>query len=250
MTTHGESRLPTGAELRTEDGLVVQRRSFLGLAAAALVGSRAPRARLTDPRDEPHLTLEEFVAEAVPVARELRAELGANPARALEDRYLFTIASYACRLADVAPPPSMKPSSQGDGVTIGASWVGDPFVVLHWRIEPGASIRPHAHTYGNVCTVGLEGVARVRNYETVEALDVEAEGEVAVRRTADQRLDPGAINVVPLSHGFCHGFDAGPDGARGLDITTRLAERRPTPYLELVDRDADADVLRATWRVE
>ena len=243
-------------EIEVEPGVVVERRSFLGLGAAALLAPRGPRALpLGRAADEPRLSLEEFVEQVVPVAKELRAGLAVRPERSAEDRYLFTLASYAVRLGDV-PPPELRESSQGEGVSIGASWAGDPFVVLHWRMAPGTRIRTHAHTYGHVCTVGLEGSARVSNWETVGALDLEAEDPFEVRMTNDQVLEPCGINLVPLSHGFCHGFLGGPGdgvvGARGLDITTKLGERRETPYLELEQRpvDAAARLYRARWRLE
>jgi len=230
----------------------VERRSFLGLAASALLASRTGGTSLGPKDDEPSLTLEEFLEEVLPVARELRAELSARPARRPEDRYLHTLASFAVRLGEVAPPERMNPTSQGEGVEIGANWGGDPFVVLHWRMPPNSVIRVHAHTYGNVCTLGLEGRARIRNYETVEALDTSVSEPVVLRQVADSRLDGGGVNLVPLSHGFCHGFEAGPEGARGLDITTRLAERQPTPYLELEEGwvDRGAGLVRGRWELQ
>jgi len=229
-----------------EPGLLVERRSFLGVATAALLSSRPG---LPARRDEPRLTLEEFLEDVLPVAREQKARLEARPLRSLEDRYLHTLAAHAVRIADV-PVPELRASGQGEGVSIGASWAGDPFVVLHWRLAPGARVRTHAHTYGNVCTLGLEGLARVENHETVEPLDTSAEGIVRVRRTAEVLLGPHDVDLVPLSHGFCHGLEAGPDGARGLDITTRLGERQPTPYL-LFEGPADERGERpARWRLE
>lgn len=204
--------------------LVVQRRSFLGLCAATILG---PRSGPGPGRADPDLSLEEFLEDVLPVARRLRRQLEARPRRTLEDQYLHTLASHAVLLGDV-PPPEQRPSSQGEGVEIGASWVGDPFVVLHWTLAPGARVRLHAHTYGNVCTLALEGSALVRNFEA----DVPPgeDRQTRLLRTTDQALRPGDTNLVPLSHGWCHGFVAGPSGARGLDITTRLGERAPTPY--------------------
>lgn len=232
-------------------GMNIERRSFLGLAGASILAHRGPRPVIPRPQDEPELTLEEFLEDVLPVARELRAALTARPPRTPEDRYLHTLASYAVRLGDVPLPERMNPTSQGEGVEIGANWAGDPFVVLHWNMSPGSTVRVHAHTYGNVCTVGLEGVARIRNYETVEPLDTSVTEPVLIRQTTDQRLDAGGIDLVPLSHGFCHGFVAGPEGARGLDITTRLAPRLPTAYLELEDEPADRErgLLRGRWEL-
>lgn len=251
MTEIEDRDLSLGEEQCVAPGVHVQRRSFLGLAAAALFAPSVGRAGVQAVEDDPHLSLEEFLEEVVPVAKRLVAGLGSKPARAAEDRYLYTLASYACRLGDVEPP-ELRPSSPEAKAFIGASWVGDPFVVLHWRLEPGATIRTHAHTYGNVCTVGLEGATLVRNYETVEAPDFASSDPALFRRLREQRLDVGGINLVPLSHGFCHGFEAGPDGAQGLDITTRLAERQETPYLELDPKPVDAalGLHRGRWRIE
>jgi len=252
MDPQHELESPRGEDGEAGPGVRVERRSFLGLCSAALLDPRAPLAPRPRPvEEEPRITLEEFLDEVLPVARELRARLGAKPARSAEDRYLYTLASFAVRIGDV-PVRELRPSSQGEGVHVGASWAGDPFVVLHWRLEPHARVRVHAHTYGNVCTVALEGEARVRNYEAVGPLDVSAEAPVAVRLTGEQLLDPHAVNLVPLSHGYCHGFEAGAAGARGLDVTTRLAARGPTPYLELEPDAGDAEdgVLRGRWVLE
>lgn len=242
---------PVGGTDEVAPGVTVERRSFLGLCSAAVLGIGGRQGALPAEDEEPRLGLEEFLEEVLPVARELRARLADTPLRRPEDRYLFTIASYAVRLGEV-PLPEFRPTPQGEGVGIGANWAGDPFVVLHWRMRPGSSIRLHAHTYGNVCTVGLEGSARVRNYETIEPLDIHAVGAVDVRQTQDQLLTPGSINLVPLSHGFCHGFDAGSAGARGLDITTRLGDRKPTGYLKLEQepRDPERRVYAGRWSVE
>jgi len=251
MTEIEARDLSLGEDHCVSPGLHVQRRSFLGLAAATLLAPSVGRAGVRAVEEEPQLSLEEFLEEVVPVAKRLVAGLASKPARAAEDRYLFTLASFACRLGAVEAP-EMRATSQGSGAFIGASWVGDPFVVLHWRLEPGATIRTHAHTYGNVCTLGLEGAARVHNYETVEEPDFASSEPVLLRRLRVQHLDVGGINLVPLSHGFCHGFEAGPEGARGLDITTRLAERTATPYLELEPKPVDAalGLHRGRWSVE
>lgn len=239
------------ASAEVAPGVRVQRRSFLGLCSAAILSPHTLSRGLPGCEEEPRLTLDEFLEEVVPTARELKQKLGAKPGRSAEDRYLLTLASHAVRLGDV-PAPELRPTPQGEQVEIGVSSIADPFVVLHWRMQPGAVIRLHAHTYGNVCTLGLEGRARVRNYETVEAFDPGVEQPLLVRRTNDQLLDPFGTNLVPLSHGFCHGFEAGPEGARGLDITTRLAERQPTPYLELESSpvDAAAGLHRGRWRFD
>jgi quercetin dioxygenase-like cupin family protein len=231
----------------------LERRSFLGAAAAALgataLGDRHLSPLLRGP--ETRLTFPEFVRAFGPVAKELVGDTS----RLGEDRYLHTLASYAVRLVDV-PVPEMRQTSKGDGprnfMGVNDGGEDDPFVVLHWRLEPGARIGLHPHIYGNVVTLGLEGEARIQNYETVGAPDFDRRDPFQVRKIHEQILRPGEINVVPLSHGYVHGFVAGPAGARGLDITTRIRPKRPTPSLEVSPKAIDAarGVYEGTWRYE
>jgi hypothetical protein len=161
------------------------------------------------------------------------------------------MASLATRLSDV-PIPVMNDTRQGEtpGTFIGFNPGGDPFTVLHWRFEPGARVRAHAHTYGNVVTLGLAGEAYVENFEVVGERDFMTSSEFEVRRTQAQLLTPGAVNLVNLQRDYIHGAVAGPMGARGLDITTRLAPRTPTPYLMIPARADRTGVFRATWSID
>jgi hypothetical protein len=230
-----------------------ERRSFLGVAAAAFgtaaFGHRQISTALADPRSR--LTFPEFVRAFGPIARELVRDTS----RLGEDRYLHTLASYAVRLVDV-PIPELRQTTKGPGPHnfMGANDVGDddPFVVLHWRMEPGSRIGLHPHIYGNVVTLGLEGDAVIQNYEVVGVPDFDCTASFQVRKIHEQILRPGEINIVPLSHGYVHGFVAGPSGARGLDITTRIRDKRPTPSLEVSPRPLDAarGLYEGTWRYE
>src|SRR5262249_7781255 len=195
------------------------------------------------------LSYEEFLKEVIPVAKKLVGDTSLVG----QDRYLITLASYAVRLAD-APVPEMRDSGQGvgPGTFVGLNPGGDPFNALHWRMEPGSAHRFHAHTYGNVVTLGLEGEVRVRNFEMIGRRDFEAKGTFKVKRTVDQWLGSGHINIVNLERNYIHGFQAGPKGGRGLDITTRIREKRPTPFMELSKNPVDAEqgVYEASWKIE
>lgn len=232
-----EDEVPEGETAEVAPGVVVERRSFLAAAALALAGAALPgRAENPLPKSRTERwTLEEFLAAALPVARELVRDTSA----AGQDVYLLTLASFAVRLGDVAAP-EMKDSGQGAGTFQGFHPSGPPVAVLHWRMAPGSSIRFHPHTYGNVCTLGLEGEARVRNFEMAGARDFEARGTIRLRRTNDQILGPGRTNLVSLEHGYVHGFTAGPLGARGLDLTTKIREKGPFPWLEVGETPVDA----------
>ena len=202
----------------------IARRPLLGLAALAGLGPLPLRLRRADPLD-----LAEFLQEAVPLARDLVGDTS----RAGQDRYLHALASLAACLGDV-PVPEMRETTGKRSPArtfIGANDCDAPFTVLHWRMEAGARIGLHPHIYGNVVTVCLEGEVRIENYEMTGARDFDARGAFPVRRVNDQVLLPGDINLVSLEHGYVHGFEAGPQGARGLDLTTRIRPNQPTPAL-------------------
>lgn len=240
--------LPLGEAVEVSPGVVVERRSFFSLLALALSSVVIPRvaaAKLAGLGNE-RLSFEEFLKEVIPVARQLISDTTLTG----QDRYLQTLASYAVRLVDV-PVPEMRDSGQGagPGTFIGFNPGGDPFTVLHWRMEPGSVIRTHAHTYGNVLTLGLEGEVRIVNYEMVGDRDFEARTTFQVRKTNDQLLKPGDVNLVNLERNYIHGFQAGLKGGRGLDITTKIKEKRPTPYLNLSKQaqTSKQNIYEASW---
>lgn len=235
-----------GEPAQVERGVIVERRSFFTVAAAAFAAAGLPgmaRARRLDERRDA-FDYEDFLAEAVPAAKSLVADTSIKG----QDRYLFTLAALAVRLGDVAPP---QMRSNGPGKFIGANDGGDPFVVLHWRMEAGARIEAHPHIYGNVVTLGLEGEALVENYEVEGSRDWLAKQPFAVRRTVSQWLTRGGVNLVNLERNYCHGFTAGPNGARGLDITTRLRERVDSPSLVLgKPLEGPCPRFEATWKYD
>jgi hypothetical protein len=170
MAEPQSEQLAEGESVEVEPGVVVERRSFLTLAATALAALTLPGSALAQTRDRSTpLTFDEFLQDVVPVAKRLVTDVSPTG----QDRYLLTLASYAVRLSEVPIPEEWRDSKQGarPGTWIGFNPGGDPFVVLHWRMEPGTEIRTHAHTYGNVFTLGLEGSVRVRNYEMLGERD-------------------------------------------------------------------------------
>jgi hypothetical protein len=227
-------------------GVVIERRCVLRTLALALGSLALPG--VAQAGESARLTFEQFLAEVIPVAKKLVADTSLQG----QDRYLHTLASYAVRLVEV-PIPEMKDSGQGvgPGTFIGFNPGGDPFTVLHWRMDPGSAIRTHAHSYGNVLTLGLDGEARVENFEMVGERDFKRKGTFKVRKTHEQLLVPGQVNLVNLEQSYVHGFRAGPKGARGLDFTTRLGEKQPTPYLDLGKKPLDPSVgiYEASWTV-
>ena len=238
--------LPIGESIETEPGVVVQRRCFLKVASILLGAIAVPGLaplRLGATKN-PELSIEEFLAKAVPVAEAMLK----NPDLVGQDQYLLTIASLAVRLGPISQPDFRETPKAGRGTFIGGSGMSKPVIVLHWKMNPGSEIRRHAHTYGNVVTLGLEGVAHVENFEVMGERNYDSPDAFRVRRTLSQRLTPGGTNLVNLERNYVHGFQAGSSGARGLDITTRIHERRPTPYLVLGKQDKeDSRVFAGQW---
>lgn len=193
------------------------------------------------------MDLAAFVREAVPLAEALLAD----KSRLGQDRYLHTIAALAVRLRDV-PLPEMRETSKDSKARtfLGAHEFEAPFTILHWRLEPGARIGLHPHIYGNVVTLCLGGEVHIENYEMVNERDFDRAEPFEVRRTHDQILLPGDINLVSLEHSYVHGFVAGPEGAQGLDITTRIRDKRPTPTLIVSPQAIDAErrIFEGRWQ--
>ncbi|MFN0207563.1 MAG: hypothetical protein ACKVS6_14750 [Planctomycetota bacterium] len=227
------------------------RRDFIVASAGILIASQTlqkaaggdePESRPADVKKNRIYQYEDFLKDAVPAAKQLVGDTS----RAGQDRYLHTIAALACLLLDV---PAPKMTDKGNGTAIGANPSEAPFVVLHWKMEPGSVITPHPHIYGNVVTICLEGEVRVSNYEVMGEPDYNKKGTFQVRKTVDQWLSPGHTNLVNLDKNYIHGFEAGRSGARGLDITTKIRERVPSPSMDVakIPRDASRSIFDASW---
>lgn len=223
-----ENTMPLGEEVQVSKGLVVQRRCVLATLAGIILTRTLPA---WGAPDGARLTYEEFLAEVIPVAKQLVTDTTAEG----QDRYLAAVARVAVRMAEVAPP---EMRAVGPGTYIGANPGGDPFNVLHWRMDPNSQIRIHPHIYGNVMTLGLAGQAEVVNYEVEGTRDWTTPKPFMVRRTVRQTLKPGEVNLVNLERNYMHGFRTGAEGARGLDITTRIRERQDSPVLIVTDEEA------------
>jgi quercetin dioxygenase-like cupin family protein len=253
QTSHDSfADIPLDEEVEASPGFFVERRSVLKALGGVAAGA-VPLAETLGQESESiaaGMSLEQFLGKANPIATELVSDMSA----AGQDHYLRTLAALAAGLHTVPMPERFNPTDQGltpESYRIGFHPGGDAFRVLHWRLEPGAICRPHAHTYGNVVSLGLAGMVRVRNYEVVGAPDYGFGGTFQVTQTVDQLLTRGAINLVSLERNYIHGFVAGPEGARGLDITTPLKPRpeHSTPYLSIGDKPSDVfrQVFDASW---
>lgn len=244
-------------------GVFIERRFFLktsAMAAAALLLSlpRASRAALLKTRADSakragvlsstaagRLSWDEFISETVPVAQQLLKE------SALDfDNYLYRIASIAVRLRS-APDTKLYPLGVVPNVSLAPSYKGPPFAIIQWRMEAGATFPPHNHPNYSVCTVGLEGEARIRNYEVVgDAPVFSSKKSFLVRQTHDEIIAAGRVNTLSPTRDNIHRFEAGRQGARGIDITTLHGAELGFSFIEMADKPSDAGqrIYEAVWK--
>lgn len=247
-----EHELPKGQEIEVADSIFVRRRDFINFSTRAIgLMGIASLIRGQAFAQTSRLSFQDFLKEANP----LTASLIEDISTAGQDRYLHSLASVASRLHDIPDPVAWNDSTQSfkPGTFIGFTPGGEKFTVLQWRMEPNTEIRLHRHDYGNVVTVGLNGEARVRNFEIVSTdKNYKPGGTIQVQKTVDQQLSRGKVNLVSLDKNYIHGFKAGPDGAHGIDITTRIKPKpeHGTPYLDVKDMPIDdvRQIYDAEWQ--
>ena len=197
-------------------GVTIERRAIFWapLAVAAAMLRPAQAATASAP-----LEWDDFVrlcpADAAEFARDA-SEIG-------QDAYLNRIASWAVRLK-AAPDTKLGAFAGLDPkVEFGPSFRGVPFFVIQWRMAPRAILPAHCHPQFSVCTLGMEGEARLRHFEVhgpAPAFDSGVKTPFLMRETRSQIVAPHRISTLSSTRDNIHYFEAGDAGARGLDITT------------------------------
>jgi hypothetical protein len=136
-------------------------------------------------------------------------------------------------------------------VYFGPSYRGKPFFIVEWRLEPGAILPPHCHPNASVCTVGIAGEARIRNFEIVgQAPEFASRQAFRVRETHNEILSPGRANTLSAVRDNIHTLQAGRQGARGMDISTYHGPNIGFSFLELENKPVDAEqrLFEAVWK--
>jgi hypothetical protein len=198
-------------------GLFIERRRFFWLAGGAAAISMGRSARAAAPAA---LSWKEFVDRGPDLA-----ELAADHSAAGEDAYLYTLAALAVRLTGVPEVPLFPFKPRAPLVSLAPIHRGRPFVVIEWKMEPGATLPAHNHPGYSVCTLGLDGEARLRHYQPpADAPPFDSRAPFRVRSTREQRLAAGSISTLAPGRDNIHTFTAGPQGARGIDIGTLHAD--------------------------
>jgi hypothetical protein len=190
-----------------------------------------------------------FMKQGVPAVQTLHRDSSARG----QDAYLYELAHWAARLnlktiprARLAPFTPVNPA-----VHFGVSFRGVPFFTVEWWLEPGAVLPPHCHPNASVCTLGLEGDARVRNFEVVgPAPEFSSTQPFQVRETHNEVIAAGRINSLSAVRDNIHTFQAGKAGARGIDFSTYHGKDIGFSFLNIAAKplDSERQVYEASWR--
>ena len=214
-----------------------------GMTGAAILGSPGrgamaqPGSKQTAGEDRREIDVgwKEFLEQCVPVA----ARLHRDASRSGQDAYLYWLASMVVRLR-TREMPRAKLGRFGafePPVNFGVSFRGQPFFIVEWWLEPGAKLPPHCHPNASVCTLGIEGEARIRNFEIVgDAPGFSSRRTFKVRETHDEVIAPGRLNTLSAFRDNIHTFQAGKRGARGIDISTYHGPDVGFSFLDIDDR--------------
>jgi hypothetical protein len=190
-----------------------------------------------------------FLKQCVPVAEELHRD----SSKSGQEAYLYWLASMSARLR-LNEAPRAKLGRYGTldpPVSFGVSFRGKPFFIVEWSLEPGAVLPPHCHPNASVCTLGIEGEARIRNFEIVgDAPDFSSKQAFQVRETHNEIIAPGRLNTLSAFRDNIHTFQAGKQGARGIDISSYHGPDVGFSFLDIGDRARDAErrIYEAAWK--
>jgi len=193
-----------------------------------------------------------FLEEAAPILRDLARD--ASPAGVAH--YLSVLAADVSRLTEV-PEPEVFGVFPGFPKDVGFSLThrSASLLGIQFYIEPNATLPCHPHPGASVCTLLLEGSARVQNYDFVDdEPDWKEKGRVLLRRTRDELLLPGRVNRLGLRKSNIHGMTAGPEGAWGIDLTTphdsSLSQKDSLFTVHPEPVDAFEGIYEADWRLK
>jgi hypothetical protein len=226
--------------MREISGVSVERRALLllGGASVAFFGCRNARAAALE--DETYASFLRSAAEA------LGALLPATtPSQ--QDEYIYTAAAKVRRAAAVPFPEGMKDT----GLDIRPIDKTRVFSVVAYRAAAGIIQPPHNHPGYSVATLGYEGAVRVSYFEHDGIPPPYSIREpFRIRKTSERWLRPRDIATLTPSRDNIHTFEAGPNGARWIDINTELAPGSGDfSYMRLIPTASNrvGDLYQARW---
>lgn len=234
-------RLPT--QSTGIDGVVEERRNLL-IATPAVMGAllASPR-RLFAALDDAQASeqVEQFLEETAERALELKADDSASG----QEAYLDYIVERSMTVANV-PTDNLDDRSWFDmdpGVYLGVAGRNQAFFIVHWRFDPHAFLPAHCHPRTSVCTLTVEGSTVVRHFDVpadAPPYRTDHETEFLIHETRRVELAAGDTSTLSEHRDNIHLFEAGPDGARGIDVTTDYGGDGSFSFLEF-DRNRPQD---------
>jgi len=191
---------------------------------------------------------EGFLKQCVPPAEELYRDSSSRG----QDAYLHWLASMIARVQpDQIPRAKVGRFGKIEPpVYFGRSYRGKPFYVVEWQLAPNALLPPHCHPNASVCTIGIEGEARIRNFEIVgQAPEFASRQSFLVRETHNEVIARGRVNTLSATRDNIHTFQAGKSGASGFDITSLHGPEVGFSFLDIAakPKDMEGRIFEATW---
>lgn len=238
--------LPT-VQTRTP-GYSEQRRALVIGAPAALACILSSRSALVAAMDvlSADGELQRFLDESLERALLLKADASARG----QDEYVAFLQKAVSSISDVSKEPLSETSWKGfdPGVFLGNSGRNRAFFIVQWRLAPAAFLPPHCHPKTSVCTLGLAGSSTLRHFEVpadAPSYRDDRETEFLVRETRQLELASGMTSTLTEHRDNVHLFEAGPDGARGIDVTTDYGGDGSFSFLEFDHRQPEIPAERA-----
>lgn len=217
----------------------------------ALVLASRSRFATAIEQSESDNALQEFLAQSLEQAMQLKSDASASG----QDQYVAYLESTVTAIDDVSRDPLSPASWKGfdPGVFLGVSGRNRAFFVVQWQLAPGAFLPPHCHPKTSVCTLGLNGTSTLRHFEPepgAPSYREDRETEFLIRETRQLNLAAGVTSTLTEHRDNIHLFEAGPDGARGIDVTTDYGGDGSFSFLEFdrhTPEDSAGSVYRARW---
>lgn len=230
-----------------EGGLTVERRwvlkSFTAMGLLTMISGKIFDTETPAGGSGKTLDWKAFIEESVPVAK---AAYGKGDVQ--QDAYLYRLAAFASRLTET-PAPDWKPFGT-TGFFYDMAHFGSPFIVAQWRLEPGGYQWPHNHFNHSVLSLCLEGETHIRHFEFVgDPPPQNSKKNFLIRETVRKVLKPGRLSTLSSVRDNIHAFQAGKQGARGLDIISLHGEMGPSSFMQLNQKPFDPEKLEyeAVW---
>ncbi|MCK6472220.1 MAG: hypothetical protein L6R28_10780 [Planctomycetes bacterium] len=239
-----------GAEVA--DGVLIERREvlFLSLGAMAALALGWPQRAMAEEGGgksdlsaaEGDLAFDALIREAVPKAEELVKSEKAN-----EDAYLHGLAALVARLK-AAPDGKFKGQNP---VEAAKHYDKQPFMVVQFKLQPGAALPWHDHRDYNGILSCVQGEARVKSYDIVGDNRIPPKGQTFnIQETGDRLMKVGTMSQLTRTRDNVHDVRAGKDGARLLDFFTFYKPSGTSVFMNVEAKPADAEkrIYEATWK--